>query len=471
MNRKNLLSGRDKELYELAEQYEKAQRERMPIYMDADDLADLADWYAMRNKFQTALETTEYGLSLHPNNTALLVERAYLFLDTQRRGKAKEIVERIPDDFSSEVKILKANILMGEGKLEEAEKLINTIKDKEELANIIEVAYLYNDMGYSQKASQWLEIGKGLYDEDEAYLAVVADCLYGERKFDEAAVYYNKLIDKNPYSAPYWFGLARCYFEQQQYDKAIDACDYAIISDDEFAEAYVVKGHSFYQLGNDKKALESYRKAEELQVLTHDFVYTFIAMGHISQNEWEQAYHYLKAAIDSYEEKTIPLAMLYSNAALCLFKMGEKEKAYQYSRKAIGTDPNDVENYLISGRIYMEDGNPEQGIKQWARALKIAPYPETWNEIGLICMEINQIEYARVAFEHVKKDAPDYEGINERLTSIYLILHDKENFMKYNQLCKKPISQDELKELQQMMNGEEREDMAKIMKDIFESLK
>lgn len=43
--------------------------------------------------------------------------------------------------------------------------------------------------------------------------------------------------------------------------------------------------------------------------------------------------------------------------------------------------------------------------------------------------------------------------------------------MKYNQLCKKPISQDELKELQQMMNGEEREEMAKIMKDIFESLK
>lgn len=54
----------------------------------------------------------------------------------------------------------------------------------------------------------------------------------------------------------------------------------------------------------------------------------------------------------------------------------------------------------------MEDGNPEQGIKQWARALKIAPYPETWNEIGLICMEINQIEYARVAFEHVKKMLP-----------------------------------------------------------------
>lgn len=471
MNRKNLLSGRDKELYELAEQYENAQREKTPIYMDAEDLADLADWYAMRNKFQTALEVTEYGLSLHPNNTALLVERAYLFMDTQRRSKAKVIADSIPDDTSDEVKVLKANILMGEGKLNEAEELLDKIKDKHELANIVEVAYLYNDMGYPQKASQWLKKGEGLYDEDEAYLAVIADCLYANRKFEEASVYYNRLIDKDPYSAPYWFGLARCYFELQQYDKAIDACDYAIISDEEFAEAYVVKGHAFYQLGNEKKALESYRKAEKMQVLTHDFIYTFIAMGHISQNEWDKAYDYLEAAIDNYQEKTIPLSMLYSNAALCLLKMGEKKKAYQYCRKAINADPNDVENYLMSGRIYMEDQKPQEAVREWAKALNMSPYPETWNEIGLICMEINQIEYAQVAFEHVKREAPDFEGINERLTSIYLLLHDKENFMKYNKLCKKPISQDELKELQQMMNKEEREEMAKIMKEIFDSLK
>lgn len=466
-----MLSGRDKELYELAEQYENAQKEKMPIYIDAEDLADLADWYAMRNKFQTALEVTEYGLILHPNNTALLVERAYLFMDTQRRDKAKIIAESITDNSSAEVKILKANILMGEGKLNKAEKLLDEIEDKNELANIVEVAYLYNDMGYPQKASQWLKKGKGLYDEDEAYLAVIADCLYADRKFEEASVYYNKLIDKNPYSASYWFGLARCYFELQQYDKAIDACDYAIISDDEFAEAYVIKGHAFYQLGNDKKALESYRKAEELQVLTHDFIYTFIAMGYISQNEWEKAYEYLEAAIHNYQEKTIPLSMLYSNAALCLLKMGEKKKAYQYCQKAINTDPEDVENYLMSGRIFMEDGKTQEAIKEWSIALRIAPYPETWNEIGVICMDINQIEYAKIVLEHVKKKVPDFEGINERLTSIYLLLRDKENFIKYNKLCKKPISQEELKELQQMMNEEEREEMAKIIKEIFESLK
>ena len=45
MSNKNLLSGRDKELQELAEQYELAMSAKQPFYLDADDLADLADWY------------------------------------------------------------------------------------------------------------------------------------------------------------------------------------------------------------------------------------------------------------------------------------------------------------------------------------------------------------------------------------------------------------------------------------------
>ena len=54
MSKKNLLSGRDKELQELAEQYEAAKAENKPIYLDADDLADLADWYAMHGKSEQA---------------------------------------------------------------------------------------------------------------------------------------------------------------------------------------------------------------------------------------------------------------------------------------------------------------------------------------------------------------------------------------------------------------------------------
>ena len=73
----------------------------------------------MHGKSEQATEVVEYGLSLHPDSTPLLVEQAYLFMDAQNREQAKLVIERISEDYSSEVKVLKANILLGEGKIDE----------------------------------------------------------------------------------------------------------------------------------------------------------------------------------------------------------------------------------------------------------------------------------------------------------------------------------------------------------------
>lgn len=43
--------------------------------------------------------------------------------------------------------------------------------------------------------------------------------------------------------------------------------------------------------------------------------------------------------------------------------------------------------------------------------------------------------------------------------------------MKYNRLCKQPFNLDELEKLQQMLEDENQDDLAKVMKNIFESLK
>lgn len=332
MSKKNLLSGRDKQLQEMAEQYEAAKAENRTIYLDADDLADLADWYAVHHKYAMATEVVEYGLGIHPDNTALLVEQAYLFLDTQHKEQAKDILERIAEE-SSEVKVLKANLLLGEGKEEEAEAILNSIDDKDDLANIVDVSYMYIDMGFPEKALTWLTRGLEKYAEEEAYLAVTGDCYYAQGLFEKATFFFNKLIDKNPYSAPYWFGLARCYFDQQMFDKAIEACDYATVADDEFADAYLMKGHSFFQLGNEESAMENYLQAEKFHLVSHGFINTFIGLNKTSKGEWKEGYDYLEKAITAEDSHDFALPSLYANAALCLHKMGKKRKAHQYCKK------------------------------------------------------------------------------------------------------------------------------------------
>lgn len=85
------------------------------------------------------------------------------------------------------------------------------------------------------------------------------------------------------------------------------------------------------------------------------------------------------------------------------------------------------------------------------QSLRVCPLCGYRHEIGMCSMEIGQLSYAKLAFEHVKEMEPDFEGINERLTSLYMLLKDKENFMKYNQLCEHPFRLEELDKLQQIL--------------------
>lgn len=467
MNKKNLLSGRDKKLHEMAEEYEAARAANQPIYLDAEDLADLADWYAARNKYDLANDVVKYGLDLHPDHPALLIQKAYLYLDEGNKAKAQEIAEQISDDYLPEVKILKANILINQGEMEEAEKLLDTIEDKEDLANILEVSYMYLDTGYPEKALEWLSLGGEEHSERESFIAISADCYYAQGLIEKAAIFYNKLIDRNPYSAPYWFGLARCYFDQQMFDKAIEACDYALVSDDEFADAYIMKGHAFFQLGNEESAYESYAMAEKNHALPTDFLNMFMGLSKLSANEWEEAYEHLEKAINSQEPGSPLLSTAYAQAGLCLFKMGKKRKANQYFKKSHELGPDDFDAYLLEGRAYMENGEYEKGVKRWAKALEISPTAETWNEIGMYGMEMGQLDYAKMAFERVKELDPDFERINEKLAAIYLLFKDKENFRKYNRLCKVPIDMEMLKELEELLNSDDSSELMKMLRSII----
>ena len=140
MGRKNSPSAK-KELVTLITNYEEAKAENRQLYLDADQLAGIADWYASERKFEEAQEVITYGLKIHPRNTDLLIEQAYLYLDTQKLQKAKKVADSITEEFDSEVKLLKAELLLNGGKLEEAQWLLSTIADADELETIIDVVF------------------------------------------------------------------------------------------------------------------------------------------------------------------------------------------------------------------------------------------------------------------------------------------------------------------------------------------
>ncbi len=186
MGRKNSPSAR-KELVELITNYEAAKAKEQQIYLDGDQLADIADWYATERKFNEAQEAITYGLHLHPGNTDLLIEQAYLYLDTQKLQKAQKVAATITEEYEPNVKMLKAELLLNEGKLEEAEELLNSIEDAGEFVSLTDIVYLFLDLGYPENAKEWLDRGKSRYAGNQDYLALTADYLLATQQ-NEAAV-------------------------------------------------------------------------------------------------------------------------------------------------------------------------------------------------------------------------------------------------------------------------------------------
>ena len=67
-----------------------------------------------------------------------------------------------------------------------------------------------------------------------------------------------------------------------------------------------MKGHCFYQLGNEDAALECYQKAEQMHGLAPEFVYTYIGLCKVSKGEWEEGYENLEKAIQANEAEETP---------------------------------------------------------------------------------------------------------------------------------------------------------------------
>ena len=470
MNKKNLLSGRDKELQEMADTYEQRKAEGRSIYMDAEDMADLADWYALRHKPELAQEVVSYGLDIHPGNTSLLVQQAYLYLESDKVDNALQVAGLIEEE-TTEATILKAQMQLIMGKHQACKALLNTI-DKDDVANIVEVAYMYMDEGYDDEAYKWIALGKGQYEDDAAFQAVCAEYYFSRHQLDKAIDYYNKLIDGNPYSPFYWQGLARCYFEQGAFDKTIDACDYATLSDDEYADAYVLRASAYYELGNFEEALDNYKEAERLQAISPSFIYFFQGMDKVAKNEWQEACSFLKKSAESVgsDDESVNLPLVRANVGLCLYKLGKKEEARAEWEKAHRLNPEEPLSYLIEGRAYMEGQETDLASAAWKKAVDLAPYPETWDEIGLYCLNAGQPRQASQAFEQTKELDPGYPHIHEKLAMSYLMAGDKEQFEHYNRLSAYPIRQERLDSFYEQLNNIDKEDMMQLINRLLRSL-
>ena len=473
MGRKNSPSD-GQELDKLIEQYETAKAENHQIYLDGDQFADIADRYAFERRFNEAQEVINYGLYLHPENTDLLVEQAYLYLDTQKIQEAKEIASSITEEYNTEVKMLKAELLLTEGQLEAAQYIINTVEEADELETIINIVYLYLDMGYPECAKEWLDNGKKTFGNEEDFIAVTADYLAATNQTEAAIIQYNQLIDVDPYNASYWVGLAKCYFIIENSEKAIEACDFALAANEKFGEAYAYRAHSYFYLNNSDAAIADYQKAIEYKAIAPEVGNMFIGMAYTNKEDWSNADQCYLEVIRLFKEKgdgNSPLLVdTYTNAALATFELGNHEEAHEMCARAREINPSEPIVDLTEGKIYLKEGKDQEAFNAFKVALNDDSNADMWFQVATAYSDEEMLSQAKICYEKVYNINPKYENVAGKLAALALIEGRVDDFFRYKNETTHPIDEDMISDLLSQPY-ERTEEGEQILKEVWERMK
>lgn len=198
----------------------------------------------------------------------------------------------------------------------------------------------------------------------------MADC-YRSGDHDEQAIYiYNKLIDKNPYDPSYWTGLAKSHFNRQEFEKTIEACDFALAADENFGEAHLMKAHSFFHLENESKAIQEYQLALKGQSIPPEFAHMFIGLAYTHLENWELGYQNYERALKFIGDEESPiLTDIYSNEAYCLSKWVDMKRLIKSAKEQRKRRPK-AQNSIYRKDIFI--WKKKKSIKQ--KSLGKLPY-------------------------------------------------------------------------------------------------
>lgn len=394
----------------ILEQYEESVQEGHSIYMDADDLADIADYYQYNGRPEDANRAIDLALEYNPEAVGPLLYKAREALSLHDFDTAREYAEQILAVDQQEALYLQGEILINEGKVEEADDFfreqMREVMSDEQMDYVYDVANIFSDYNVYDKAFEWMTRSQG--DDSDDFKELMARTLFGLGKYKDSERIFNELIDHDPYSIRYWNALASAQFMNEDYHGAITSSEYAIAIDPHDAESILSKANSLYSLGNYESALTYFERYSE--VMPED-EFGFLHQGTclINLGKYSEAQQVLEQAEYLSDDDSPYLPEICQELAFAYSEMHKPESALYYIDKTQDMDCDHVNMEIIRGHIHLANQNPKEAEEAFKEALRMSDNsPRTMLRIIVSLYDNRYIKTSYLLlknfFRHVEKD-------------------------------------------------------------------
>lgn len=424
------------EFKDLLARYENALSEGNSIYLEPDELTDIADYYLSMGQPEAAKRAAHYALSIFPSATAPLEFLAHLSLSEDNDiEQAICFAEQIDDKTDIAYFYIQAEILLAQDKPKEADLYLDEhyehIDENERADFIIDCASLFADYNHFLLADKWLQ--RSDETEETDYRELKGRIAFGTGRYKEAETIFNGLIDEDPYSVPYWNRLAQSQHLQGHISESITSSEYSIAINPDDEEAILNKGHGLFSLGNYEEALSYYQKYKQLRP-EEDTGDTFIGMTLAYMNQPEQALVHFLQAEKLAANGSQNMGEIYQQTALVYSYLGQADKAHAYIDKAMDIDEMDKDELIVQkGRLFLEEGQPEEASRCFITALHhSAGSTHLMFDIAVVFYDCGYVQMAYKMFiTLITADLDGWDDGYAYLAACCYDLHRKEDFLKY----------------------------------------
>lgn len=269
-----------KEFKELLASYEKDREEGRSIYLDADDFADIADYYINADQCDKAMEAVEMGLAIHPDEEVLYVVKSAAYIYQREYDKAEQILKEL-DSSNSDVKYQLAQLRYAkyddtEGaeaiwrewmQMEDGEPLSEQ-QQRDAYIHIISslVELREGALGFKnfdeEVVARWVReyISKfqplGRSDDDVQLVDICRENDLAELMSEVLT----QVLEERPYMPKGWSNLALAQYLSMQYEQALDSCAFALAIDANDLDAMLTRAHTLHAMGEKEMAKVAFKE-------------------------------------------------------------------------------------------------------------------------------------------------------------------------------------------------------------------
>lgn len=382
----------DTSIHQLIEAYEAQLLGGKNAFLDEQAFSQLIHHYGNGFEYEKALEIADQALIYHQFSIDFYLQKAEILLAMRHFESALSLLQQAEPiaPNNSELALLRAEVLLYSGKIEEATCLLDRIKNKADAALFCDICLLEAAIAeYRQEYEAMFALLKTALQQDptnEEVLLKFGRCIALTRKYEHSISIHEDILEENAYIAIAWFNLGQAYAYLGKYEQATEAFELAYVIDEDFLEACKECADLFFEIGQYKQALKYYEELCERQDKDPD-LYAAIGRCHFELVQYAAARScYFKGiALDPLNDE------LFFRVAECYLEQSKWLKAVYYLEKAIDIESENETYFAALGKCFIELDRLEEARLALLEAVRINPEEFLyWMQLACLMVEMGE---------------------------------------------------------------------------------